>query len=271
MAADEAQNTGESSETSPEPQTPPPGDTSPDGEGAQDGWWNEAQKRGFKTQDDVWKSYGESEKKITEQAETLKQAEKFEKEVAPVINAIWADEKLLASVRNKLQGTDDTPTPETKPETPDIKSDGKPKDTPSAPSSVDTETRNVLQQQLVNEFETEHGIDRLDDATRKDVRAIIGATMGRWVKPGTTPPLRQLKPLLEDAFTVASSKDEKLKNILKDMPPVQDPSASMPTMSSSAAPAGDDIQLTSDQEAVAKKMPGGIEGYKEGMKSLAKG
>lgn len=268
MADNDAQVTSGGEGQTTESQTPP-SSTNQGGQGdTQADWWSEAQKRGFKSQDEVWKSYRESEKKITEQAENLKQAQKFEQDVEPVIRAIWSDEQLLTQVRDRLQGKE-TSMPDDKPST-NVKKDGEKQETISAPSSVDMETRRVLQQQLVAEFERENGLDKLDDATKSEVRKIIGSTMGRWVQPGTSPSLQQLRPLLDDAFTVAREQNDKLKSILKDVPPVQDASATMPTMSSSTAPSGEDIRLTPEQEAVAKRMPGGIEGYKEGMRALMK-
>lgn len=261
MADDTQINSGGDSQTAGNQN--PPSDTTPGGEGSV-GWWDEAQKRGFKSQDDVWKSYRESERKITEQAETLKQAERFEKEVAPLINVIWSDDALLNQVRNKLQGTE---TPNDKPAPKDVKKDDNSNSFP-APSYVDKETRSVLSRQIVADFEKENGIDKLDDDSRDEVRKIIGNTMGRWIEPGKAPSLNQLRPLLDDAITVAREKDKKLNSILKDIPQASDDGASIPSQSSSTGMSGDNIRLTPEQEAVARKMPGGVDAYVKGLKSL---
>ena len=238
-----------------EAQTPPPVTTKPEGEGTD--WWQEAQGRGFKEQGAVWKSYREAEKKITEQAEALKTSQKFELEVAPVLNAIWEDEELLSAVRNKMNGTPDNTKP--------IKKETSNKE-PSQPQ-YDPEARSVLQSQILADFEKSKGIDSLDDDSRKQVRNMIGQEMVKWLPNRKEVPLNKMREYLEDAYIVAKGKHKEFDSIVKPVTQSVDEGAFPSTTSGGITQSGR-ITLTADQKKTASKMGLTEEAYTEGLKKL---
>lgn len=232
-----------------------PDDTSKQEKDETKDWWNEAQERGFKEQDAVWKSYRESERKITEQAEQLKTAQKFEAEVAPILNAIWEDEELLNAVRGKMTGE--------KPDKPVKKEGDKEQPTPQH----DAEARAVLQTQILSSFEESKGIDKLDEESRKQVRAIIGQELVKWLPNQREVPLNRFKDLLEDAFIIAEKKNEKIASLVKTSSQSSDEGA-FPSATSGGSTSKDKIVLTADQKKVASRMGLSEEDYAEGLKKL---
>jgi len=222
-------------------------------------WWKEAQERGFKKEEDVWKSYREAEKKITEMGEELKTYRKFEQDVAPVLEAIWGDEELLNKVKAKLSGQNPVQNLENKES--GNKKEGGP--------AVDPEARKVLAQKIIEEFEREKGIVSLDEESKKEIRRKIGREMAKWVDDPKNIPLDRLPALLEDAFIVAANKDDSLKKMLSEISDRQEKTdrAAMPSTSSAGSSEGE-IQLTPEQRKVAERMPGGVEAYIRGLKKL---
>ena len=210
-------------------------------------WWDKAQKEhGFKSQDAVYESWKESSKKISEQGEKLTEAEKFQKDVAPILVALNEDpdlrDKWIAKLQNKTLA------------------DPKKDTTPVA----DRETRSFLEGQVVSKFEESHGISNLDEETQKDIRKEIG----KYLSPSGK--LTSLPDEMENALIIAMAKNDKVKNALsnkkEETTPLTDYGA-LPSMSSGVLPSGE-IKLTEAQEKVAKNMPGGRDAYIEGLKKI---
>jgi len=265
---------GESTETKPQDATPP-ASTNPADKGDTPDWFDsldsdskkelesEAKKKGFKSASDFWKSYREAESKISSQGMSLAEAEKFEKQVAPVINAVWSDPELLKSVQKKLNSN--YTSEDSKSEPSNKKSDAK-----SEPArQSDPETYSVLSNQIAENFEAKVGLSSLDKESIKEVRQIIGKEMAKWAQPGKRIPLKDFGNLLQDAFDLASTRNERLKAILSDKKkPDINASAKMSSDSQFTVDSKGEIQLTTAQTKVAEKMPGGIEAYKKGLKKI---
>jgi hypothetical protein len=235
-----------------EAQTPP----SPQG-GESDAWFEEAKQHGFKTPKDVYVSWQEATKKISLDGEELKKAKSFQADVEPILQTIWNDPELLETVKGKLNGTE-VPKKDIKKEV----------DKATPPPTVDTETRGVLQAQIVNDFENTVGINRLDDDSKKAARKAIGQAMSRWVTPGQPLPVNGLREMLDDALILASKKDKQLMTLLSDVG--QTDAEGQMSSTPSGGSKSDDIRLTPEQQKVASHFPGGEEAYKKGLKKLIK-
>ena len=221
-------------------------------------WWKEAQGRGFKTESDVWKSYREAEKKISQMGEELQTYKKFEQQVSPVLEAIWNDEGMLNQLKKSL-GVQENPGQNIENK----------QESSNAPV-VDKEARSFLMQKVIDDFEEKKGISSLDEQTRKEIRSKIGAEAGKWVGDLRKVPLDKFPTLLDDAFTVISQKDESVKKLLSDISSSQENAnrAAMPSTSSVGSGNEGQITLTPEQRKVADKMPGGAEAYIRGLKKL---
>jgi hypothetical protein len=239
-------------------------DTSPDDKGEQPDWWAEAQKRGFKDQAGVWKAYREAEKGLSEQGEKIKAAERFEQQVAPVLEAVWQDPKLLEQVRSVMQGKQTTQTDSS------LAGDAGDKDTEAKAPQTDGEVKGFLRWQVIEKFEQAKGLDKLDDETRKEIRAKIGSKMNQLGLRLDQVQLSRLPTVLEDTFVAVVDKDDNLKKTLKEVPTTPAPqSGAMPSTSSEGGDKNQ-IELTREQRRVAEKMPGGVEGYKKALEKLLK-
>ena len=240
------------------------------GQGQSD-WWDslndatkkevaaEAKKRGFKGAGALWESYKEANKKISSQGEAIRNAEKFEQDVAPILEAIWSDPDLLKTIQAKFNSN----TPQKPQNTNKNDGDNKPVNT------TDIETRKVVQGQVVAKFEAGKGLDKLDEESQKEVRKIIGSVMGRWVKPGQDIPLDKLEGYLQDAYDVALRRNKKLKDILESGSQGNANAAGeFSSSSSGGSHKSGEVRLTPEQEKVADRMPGGREAYVRGLKKL---
>jgi len=222
-----------------------------------DEWFAEAQKeKGWKTKGEVWTSYKEAERKISEQGTELGKYKEFAETAGPIFDIIQNDPELLEKIRSKASGGTETPSTFKKED----------KETPTPP--IDSSARSVLKIQIVNQFEIDTGISKLDDESKKAVRNSIGKSMTRWVKPGEELPIENLREIFDDALILAKNKDSKLKTMLDGVADSGNDGAfsSMPSGGSRT----DDIRLTPEQEKVASHMPGGVEKYKAGLKKLIK-
>jgi hypothetical protein len=217
-------------------------------------WWKEAsEKHGFKSKEDVYKSWSESNKKISEQGEKLKNFEDFQNNVVPVLDIVLGDEELLGKVKAKMENPNSIPQ---KPATVDN----------SKVPSEDTDTKKYLTDNIVHSFEQQHGIDKLDAETQKDIKAKIGIELKKFTT-GTETKVNLLSGQLDDAFALAISKDPKLANIFAPKDDAMSDYGSMPSQPSGIDKDGN-IKLTPEQEKVAEKMPGGREAYIKGLKKV---
>jgi hypothetical protein len=227
---------------------PPAGGTTVDTEA----WWTEASsKHGFKSKEEVYKSWSEAQKKISEDGEKLKNFELFQENVVPVLDVVLKDEEILGKVKARMEGK--TPTQDSA-----LK--------PVAPQE-DPETKRYLVDEAVRGFEISHGIDKLDPETQKEVKAKIGAELKKFTD-GREPKISSLKNQLEDSFQLAMTKDEKLKKLFttKEDDGLSD-YGSLPSQSSAVSKNGE-IRLTPEQEKIAQNMPGGREAYIKGLKKI---
>ena len=223
-------------------------------------WWKEAQSRGFKKEEDVWKSYREAEKKISQMGDELQTYKKFEQQVSPVLEAIWNDESMLKRLKTVLGAQGET----------EQNVESKDQTTPSNAPVVDRDARGFLMQRVIDDFEKQKGIASLDEETKKDIRRKIGAEAGKWVGDLRKVPLDKFPVLLEAAFTVVSHKDEQVKKMLSDICSNRENAerAAMPSTSSAGSGSEEEITLTPEQRKVAERMPGGAEAYIRGLKKL---
>jgi hypothetical protein len=215
-------------------------------------WWKEAsEKHGFKSKEDVYKSWSEANSKISAQGEELKNYKIFQENVVPVLDVVLQDEELLEKVKAKMEGkTPEKPAPIDNSKTP----------------VEDTETKKYLIDTAVNSFETAHGIDKLDAETQKDVKAKIGLEFKKFTSESGVK-VNLVKGQLEDAFALAVAKDPKLAEIFAPKEDSLGDYGSMPSQSSAIDKEGN-IKLTPEQEKVAQRMPGGRDAYLKGLKKL---
>lgn len=247
------------------PVTTTTSDTKPSDKVDSQGWWegltpeaktefeSEAKTRGFKSPTDFWKSYKEAEKGLSEKGAKLKEAEEFMAQATPVFDVILKDEALLAEVKKRFSPDGDKT----------IKDDKK------VENSSDPATRSYLNDLVVSKFEAARGLDNLDAESIKEVRGIIGKTMGKWLEPGKQATPQQFESYLEDAFLIASQKDERLQELVKSArSKTTTESASMPSYAGESKDASGNIRLTPQQEKVAEHTPGGREAYIKGLRKL---
>ena len=215
-------------------------------------WWNEAStKHGFKSKEDLWKSYQEAEKKISDNGEELKNFKIFQDNVVPVLDVVLQDEEILGKVKAKMEGK-----------------------TPEKPASVDkqivppedTDTKKYLIDDIVHSFEEMHGINKFDPDTQKEIKAKIGIELQKFTT-GKDTKASLLKGQLEDAFALTVAKDNKLKELFTPKEDGLEGYGSMPSQSSGIDKDGN-IKLTPEQEKVAERMPGGREAYIKGLKKV---
>lgn len=220
----------------------------------EEAWWNEAStKHGFKSKEDVYKSWSESNKKISEQGEQLKNAEIFQNQVTPFLDLVLQDEEIMGKVQAKLENPNSDPK---KPVS---------TDNPKIPTE-DTDTKKYLVDNIVHSFEKSHGIDKLDEETQKDIKAKVGIELKKFTS-GMDTKASLLGGQLEDAFALAIAKNEKLKNIFNAKDDSLQDYGSMPSQSSAIDKEGN-VKLTPEQEKVAERMPGGREAYIKGLKKI---
>jgi len=218
-------------------------------------WWKEAsEKHGFKSKEDVYKSWSESNRKISEQGEQLKNFELFQNNVVPVLDIVLQDEEILGKVKAKMENPNSIPA---KPVS---------VDNPKVPTE-DTDTKKYLIDNVVHSFESQHGIDKLDEDTQKDIKTKIGIELKKFTS-GTDTKVNLLPGQLEDAFALAVAKDPKLANIFAPKDDTLGDYGSLPSQSSGIDKDGN-VKLTPEQEKVAEKMPGGREAYIKGLKKLS--
>lgn len=231
-------------------------------------WWAKAQDRGFKSKQDLWKSYREAEKKISQMGEEVKKSKYFQEQVTPVLEAVWKDDVILNRLRSQAGfGADDG---EQSPPADGNQKNQPPKQTQRGQQpTVDPEARSALFAQTVQQFESSKGLDNLDEETRKDVRTKIGQQVAKWRGDLQGVPPSQLSGLLEDAYDVVSQRDENLKKMIStaDSNEGQDQGAMPSTPSGSGSEKKGDVKLSPEQIKVAKRM-GGLDAYKKGLKKL---
>lgn len=219
----------------------------------EEAWWKEAsEKHGFKSKEDVYKSWSEANTKISSQGEELKNFKIFQENVVPVLDVVLQDEEILGKIKAKMEGGN---TPPLKPATQIDNS----KVTPPE----DTDTKKYLIDNAVRSFEQSHGIDKLDEATQKEIKAKIGTELQKF-SDGKDIKVSQLSSQLEDAFALAVAKDSRLAGIFAPKDDVLSDYGSMPSQASGLDKDGN-IRLTPEQEKVAANMPGGREAYIKGL------
>lgn len=218
-------------------------------------WWKEAsEKHGFKSKEDVYKSWSESNKKISEQGEQLKNFELFQNNVVPVLDIVLQDEEILGKVKAKMENPNGNP--------PKPVSQVENQKTPIE----DTDTKKYLIDNAVKSFEQSHGIDKLDEETQKEIKAKIGVEFKKFTSE-TGVKVNLIGGQLEDAFALAMAKNPKLASIFVPNENVMSDYGSMPSQSSGINKDGS-IKLTPEQEKVAERMPGGREAYIKGLKKI---
>lgn len=261
MADDENKVEEQDDEKQPEPSA-----DQEEGKQEKDEWWAKAQERGFKSKEDLWKSYREAEKKISQMGEEVKKSKYFQEQVTPVLEAVWKDDVILNRIRSQAGfGASDGEQSQS-----NDNQNQPPRQTQrSQQPSVDPEARTALFAQTVQKFESDKGLDNLDEETQQDVRAKLGKQAAKWVGDLRNVPPSQLSSLLEDAYDVLKTRDESLKKMTSDASSNkgQDVGA-MPSASSGSGSEKDgDVKLSPEQIKVAERM-GGIEVYKKGLKKL---
>jgi len=221
---------------------------------ADEAWWKEAsEKHSFKSKEDVYKSWQEANKKISDQGDRIKNFELFQQNVVPVLDVVLNDEELMKQVKAKIENPDKIPT---KPDA--TQKDGQPVEDP--------DTKKYLIEDIVRSFESRHGIDKLDADTQKEIKAKIGEELKKFTG-GVVSKVSVLGNQMEDAFALAVAKDEKLKTLFATKEEGSFDYGQMPSSASGIDKDGN-IKLTPEQEKVAERMPGGREAYIKGLKKV---
>lgn len=235
--------------------TPPSGSGTP----AEETWWKEAsEKHGFKTKEDVYKSWSEANQKISEQGEKLKNFQIFQDNVVPVLDVVLGDEEILGKVKGKMDPNAVKPASAPLNNTP----------------TEDPDTKKYLIDDVVHSFETKYGIDKLDAETQKDIKAKIGAELKQFTtvvgpdgKERQEIKVSSLAKQLEKSFLLVTGQDEKLKSVFTPKDDTLGDYGSMPSQSSGLDKDGN-IKLSPEQEKAAERMPGGREAYIRGLKKI---
>lgn len=222
---------------------------------AEEVWWKEAsEKHGFKSKEDVYKSWTEANKKISDDGEKLKLAQTFQDNVVPVLDVVLKDPEILKQVKAKMENPDAA-----LPITP------APIDNSKTTPPVDTDTKKYLLDDAVASFEKSHGIDKLDAETQKEVKAKIGIEFRKFTNGEVKVSL--VKDQLQDAFKLAVANDENLQKIFAPKDDSLGDYGSMPSQASGLDKDGN-IKLTPEEEKVAERMPGGRDAYIKGKKKI---
>ena len=220
---------------------------------AEEAWWKEAsEKHGFKSKEDVYKSWSEAQKKISDDGEQLKNFKIFQDSVVPVLDVVLQDEEILGKVKSKMENPNQTP----KAPAPQVE---------KVPVE-DADTKKYLIDNIVQSFEQKHGIDKLDEETQKEIKAKVGTELKKFTSGGDLK-VNALPRQLEDAFALATATDEKMKELFSSKDDTLGDYGSLPSQSSGGEK-NSVIRLTPEQEKVAERMPGGREAYINGLKKI---
>ena len=206
----------------------------------------------FKSAEDLAKAYSELEKKLGEQGGELKQAREFATIVQPMLELARNDKEVFDLIDKKLQAEPNK----------DSKKDGQ-------ANTIDSESRDVLSDIILESFETKHDFKKMDKEKARELRNQIGKELAE-ITGGLTYKkvgLKQLPTVLEKAFTLATYKSGKTSEASASATGIED--ASIPSVPSS--PGKSEKTLTPEETKVAEKMGLTNEQYLEGKKKLAKG
>ena len=221
----------------------------------EEAWWKEAaEKHGFKSKEDVYKSWSEAQKKISEDGDKLKNFQIFQDSVVPVLDVVLKDEEILKQVKGKMENPEKIP----------VKTDA-PVPLKEVPKE-DPDTRKFLIDSAAASFESKHGIDKLDPKTQEEVKAKVGAEFRKFTSE-TGIKVSLIGGQLEDAFALAVAKSPELQKIFAAKDDDVGDYGSMPSQPSAINKDGS-IRLTPEQEKAAENMPGGREAYIKGLKKI---
>lgn len=188
-------------------------------------------------------------KKVAEDFETYK------KQVDPVLETVFGSPELfqqLTDVHNKRMGI----TPTDKPKVDD-------KIQTNQPSQIEKDNRNAIVTQIVTDFESKHGLDKLAGDQKKEMNIKIGNMLAEMLDPNGNKPVGQimeevsatkLPKFLEHAYYLAT-KDEQLeaaKNIGRQQAN-SDGTGIIGSIPSGSA-TSEEVTLTAKERETAKKM-----------------
>jgi len=204
-----------------------------------------------KSPDEIAQAYLELEKKLGEQSGKVGEAEKLRSELdqwRQVGQVLQTNPELYSAVDAALKG-----------ESPDSSKMGKKSDG-EAKEGLDpriVETRRAMQSQIVSDFESKMGLDKLSKDQRKDALDLVSKEFADLVDPSGSKSMQQildevsldrLPKFLENAYWIAYK--DKLQD---DKSPFQDV-ASIGSMSSSSAKSEKDAGLTEQERKIASKL-----------------
>lgn len=193
-------------------------------------------------------------KELGEAKAKLERLEKYQSEVDPVLQTIWADEEALKVVtdkHNKRLGV--TPTD---PTTPDPTK-------PPPPSPVEVENRNAHIKSIVDKFSTDKGIDKLDPEAKKEINIKVGAMLQDMLDPKGNKNLQQimedvsltkLPQFLENAYYLATKDSTVAEAIERGKREALGQSVGVMGSIPSSAPNTSEVVLTPTEKETAAKM-----------------
>ncbi len=201
-----------------------------------------------KTPDEIVKFVAE---KSEQHGQTKKQLEEYEayiKNVKPYLDVITADEGLTKQVEDaykKKYNPDPAPKEPAK--------DGLPPD----------DTRKALENQLVNQFEQGHGLDKLEADAKKDMNVRIGQELMELLDPSGTKnynqvisevSLEKLPKYLEKAYSLATMSDTIKKAQETAQAEAQYGATGVMSSIPSSSPDSPETSLSPQERQLAKKM-----------------
>lgn len=197
--------------------------------------WKEIVGNKYASEADLAKAYKDLETKLGTQSEEIRKTREFAEVVNPLLEEIRNDPEIFKTLDEKLRkrSQPDNSQPEA---SKDVKDD-----------RVD-ETRAIASDLILTRFEEKHGIDKLPDSERVQMRADIGKVIEQLTgKSFGNVDLRQLNAVLENAYLIANKDKLVNKEAL-----IGATDASIPGIPSSSGKS--EAGLTSEEARVAERL-----------------
>ena len=214
------------------------------------------------------KMYGELEKKLGEHSSELNQARQLKADMSTILQAVYSDPTLTNQVKEQIRKVSGI----------ESKEDPKKENKETSPVKADTETRRVLEGQIVREFENQYGLTNLSPEKRQEVYQKIGTELIDLVDPGgnlTLPEvissinLEKLPKYLANAFKLANLDGDIEKATseaqLKARKNAQGVIGSIPSSGS----VSEELEMTPEERETAKRLGITEEKYLKNKKDLS--
>jgi len=210
----------------------------------------------FRDLEALKKAYQEAESSGTKMSQQLKKLQEFEQEMTPLLISIQNDPELLKTVRAKLGYETQSPPEKKSPES-------------EAIGKTIKQFSDWQRNQVLSTFETRHGIDKMPETERREVRKEIGKYLNKG-RP-TLPALNVLDDVLEDAWKLIRvdklREEGKLEGMIESR---SDKLAAIGSIPSGQAKEEEGVILTKKQKGIAKKAGLSEKDYADSLEKVQK-